>query len=296
MKIKKYLSVAWADQSWEVGIRRPGGACKLDREALRPVRSRYEPLVLPTWTFRSVNRLRPRGFTLIELLVVIAIIAILAGITLPVLANVKMKAKIANARAEMSGLATAIKAYESEYSRYPASPAAETAATIPPPARDFTYMGQFWSGLAGDPTNSEVMVILMDIDHPPNDGHRRNMRKNPFFHARSTSVDPAGGIAPGFSTIDHALRDPFGNPYIITMDLNDDNKVVDAVYGEPAVSQDPSAAPTVGLKGLSRPTPAGRFELNGPVMIWSFGKDKDFRSDTKANEGVNRDNILSWAN
>src|SRR5207245_4748164 len=69
---------------------------------------------------------RPRAFTLVELLVVISIIAVLAGLLLPVLAGMKKKAKIALARSEMSHLATAIKAYEEEYNRFPMSKQTET--------------------------------------------------------------------------------------------------------------------------------------------------------------------------
>jgi prepilin-type N-terminal cleavage/methylation domain-containing protein len=62
------------------------------------------------------------GFTLIELLVVIAIIAILIGMLLPAFFGMKAKAKIRQAEAETSDLATAIRAYHTEYKEWPVYP------------------------------------------------------------------------------------------------------------------------------------------------------------------------------
>jgi prepilin-type N-terminal cleavage/methylation domain-containing protein len=313
MKTKRYLSVVWTDQSWDVPIRkRPGGGCTLDREILRLVRSRFEPLPMPADIYRAVSlkSFRPGqgGFTIVELLVVIGIIGILAGIILPVLANVKTKGKIAYARSEMGGLSAAVKAYEGDYNRYPASLDAEKAAAN----TDFTF-GTKGITLAPpstvnvlnpnppvnyDANNSELVLILMDIndtdpsttgDQGVNANHGRNPRKNKYWNAKMVSSDLGGGVSLG----DYVARDPWGNPYIVTVDLNDDNKCLDAIYRNDAVSRR-AAGDNVGFFGLSTRGGANSFELNGPVMIWSFGPDKSCSDAMKANEGVNRDNVLSW--
>ena len=309
MNTKRHLAIAWNDLSWEVRIRnRQRGGCRLDRDILRLVRSRFEPLILPEDMYRPLLSKSPRprrnGFTLIELLVVIAIIAILAGILLPTLAKVKENAKKSSARAEMGGLVAAINSYEGEYNRYPSSPNAEQASSTATPPRDFTFANfgttvplggapnpfPLPTGLPYDANNSEVVLLLLDVDQGINQNHVRNPRKIKYWNAKMVSATDLGGV----STADYVARDPWGSPYVITVDMNGDNKCVDALYGRATVSER-AAGDNVGYYGLSRPNPAAAFELNGPVMVWSLGPDKGYDTG-RANIGLNKDNLLSWTN
>ena len=98
---------------------------------------------------------------------------------------------------------------------------------------------------------------------------------------------------------DGIYRDPWGNPYIITIDLNYDDKARDAFYRLPAVSADPGDTvnnPPRGLNGLIPKVIGGAtvYEANAPVMVWSAGPDKMIDPNAKATAGANKDNILSW--
>ena len=68
----------------------------------------------------SKNQIR-HGFTLIELLVVISIIAVLAAITIPVLAAVKKNQYRSTANIELKKLETAIENFKTTYGAYPPS-------------------------------------------------------------------------------------------------------------------------------------------------------------------------------
>ncbi len=145
-----------------------------------------------------------RGFTLIELLVVIGIIAVLAGILLPVLAKVKEKAKIVKARTEMTHLVAAINGYQGDYTAVPT----ESPAPAPNSGADYTYANG----------NANVIVIIMDKDTGVNLGHKRNTQKHSYFDAKIAPNDNASGL----DSLNNFL-DPWGHPYIITLDLNYDN-------------------------------------------------------------------------
>ena len=249
-----------------------------------------------------------QAFTLIELLVVIAIIAILAAMLLPVLATAKTHAKIKKAQMEMSQIVTAVQAYESTYNRFPVSTNAQFWATGA--NEDFTYgvdflrsntpaitglLPGFYSTYA--PNNSEVIAILMDLTNYPSTGqptvnynHVKNPQKNPFLNAHMSGDTVSSGVG-----TDLVYRDPWGNPYIITFDLNYDQKARDAFYRLQQVSKQSGQAGLNGLINSVDPNGSGNhFEESGTVMVWSLGPDKKFDPNAAANLGFNKDNILTW--
>jgi prepilin-type N-terminal cleavage/methylation domain-containing protein len=283
-----------------------------DPRSLRLLRSLKIPAHLARKAAPVARRAR-RGFTLIELLVVIAIIAILAAMLLPALASAKKKAQIKKAQLEMNQIVTAIHDYESAYSRLPVSPAA--SASVANGLDDYTYGGTFkgpnsttvvlTTPSIGTPgtyqtNNAEIMAVLMDMEKYQdgrftiNKDHVKNPQRTKYLNAAMVSDTTSSGVG-----LDGVYRDPWGNPYIITVDLNNDEKARDAFYSTIAVSQDASSAstPKSGLNGLI----AGKdkngnvvYEANTPVMVWSAGPDKMIDPASAATVGVNKDNVCSW--
>ena len=182
-------------------------------------------------------------------------------------------------RIEMSALVQAIESYHAAYGHMPVSAAVQQAAN----SGSFTYGAIIPNSKSPSPIgtllggqvvlNSEVIAVLMDFTNYPGNPRQATINTNPclnpqqtkFLNANLVSETSSSGIGP-----DLVYRDPWGTPYVITINLSETNQCRDAFYGRP------------GLPASTR------------VMVWSAGPDKKINTSVLRGLAENKDNVISW--
>jgi prepilin-type N-terminal cleavage/methylation domain-containing protein len=303
------LAVEWHDCSWCPAIAhrrgiesRCGASTKpLPQPAIlsHPVRRQnlFKPMKMITTAPRSLRL----GFTLVELLTVIAIIGILAAMLMTGLPAAMNAAKKTKAKTEMASIVNAIQAYDADYSRMPISKDQQDWLNNTSKG-DITVGLVFGPGPYSNYNNSNTIAILMDMTTYPNGvqtanvGHQRNPKQVKYLNAKLSGYDPASNDPnpPGGVDITGIYRDPWGSPYVITMDTSYDDQSSDLLYARQSVSQEGG---TAGFNGLFNSVDSGgngdHFNYRGKAMVWSAGKDKTYDAQ-KIRAGKNKDNVVSW--
>ncbi len=219
--------------------------------------------------YRPQPSTRTSAFTLIELLTVITIIAILMGLLFPAINVAKDQARKAEARTAVTGIATAVKQYYTEYGKYPLGDLGSSANP-----------GDVMFGDDGANPNQKLFDILRNIGAVQGQPNQYNPRAIVFFDGKTAAdlANPKSGFAqqdgPNGVT-KNCFVDPWGYQYRIAIDADYDNKISNLQYTD----FQNTTAPITG------------------VCVFSVGKDGTLghnNDKTYRSNGTNSDDIISW--
>jgi prepilin-type N-terminal cleavage/methylation domain-containing protein len=197
-----------------------------------------------------------QGFTLIELLTVMAIIVVLAALLFPAVGKVRTKAKVMKARQEISQIDVGLRGYLDEY-------AIETFGDVMAYNHAIDEM-ELANGIELGVPLLRMLSAASDMDQEERDA---NPKAVPFLSAPVRSLGTGGRIAGPWV-------DPWGNPYKIMLDFNQD-----------------------GVVSVNFTDGSGQTNLTQvPVAVWSRGADGSDKDPASANatEGNWEDDVRNW--
>ena len=166
----------------------------------------------------SQSRGAALAFTLVELLTVIAIIAILMGLLFPAIGIIKEQARKVQAKNDVTNIVAAVKAYYTEYGKYP--PVQATPATTDDSVGDAAAQVTV-------PNNNALFDTLRSINDRLNADYKFNPRRVVFFEGKSATdaAAPRAGFADKSNDplTQGNFYDPWGKQYSVVLDTNYDN-------------------------------------------------------------------------
>ncbi len=216
--------------------------------------------------------MKKRSFTLVELLVVVGILAILAGLVIPAVVGAKQQGRITQARADMSSLRTAFEGMYRDYNRMAKKNnssyelGSQTFSEKPSSSGCITIMETS--------ANANYCNVIAELSVPASlSTPSLNKRRIKYLDPRP-EYDPSQGPTSGKNP-DNTWLDPWGNPYMIRINVDGSEQIVD---------------PSDSTKKLS-----------GRIIIWSLGPDGESGADASGDSGSGdnakeqaKDNIPGW--
>ena len=207
--------------------------------------------------------MKKHGFTLVELLVVVGIIAILAGLLTPAVIGAQQQGRITQAKSDMATILMALKGLDGTYGKMLYKDGGKfyigkkdsndawsvdsnkSAKLVGPEQKDAYYA--FIAELS-DPSNAHITTLV-------------NRRKIKF-------LDPKPEYNPGVAydnanNLPHLWIDPWGNPYVILVNIDYTDEIVD-----------PSNTSN---------------RLAAKAVAYSYGPD-----GASSNADEQKDNVCSW--
>ena len=206
-----------------------------------------------------------RNFTLVELLVVIGIIVILAGLLTPAVIGAQQQGRITQARSDMATILMALKGLDGTYGKMVARSGSNYQMGGSNWATDSDSSSNVKNARLDGPNSTAAYYAFIAELSDPSNSHLSTVSVN---RRRMKFLDPKPEYNPAADYDDdtnkpHLWIDPWGNPYVILVNVDYTEQIVDPTNSSNLVS--------------------------GKAIAYSYGPD-----GASANADDQKDNVCSW--